>query len=394
MALPEARHIVYFVGAGLTKSLEVSSHRVPLMNDFISVMADYVYDDAILTALSALELADVFDWTSEQWRELARELRYSEHRTPEKRDQFARILRARPFENIETLLQRSLRKRNLYAESSQIRFAFAINKVFCHIGWNINQRCLERFLASKFSLSGATHTFISFNYDLVLDRCVQLQSNQRWSAQADYGFKIEHYVDDQGASLHMGQFNAGGGAFSWLDARSFNSSPQSDASIKILKPHGSLNWLVEYEGNYNFIDRLPILCLSAERMVTYYPHFDCDYVQLPQSSSPAQTGLFIIPPTESKTRKLRFVRSIRDQEKDALKTADEVYVIGWSMPETDSDQTCLIKTSVAHRDQPIERVTVINYGAPPDYFARIGNIFGVDQSRLRVHNAGFNSYQD
>jgi hypothetical protein len=71
------RHVVYIVGAGLTKALQTSS-RIPLMNDFVSVMADYIYQDnreldrVILTTLAELENGGVFENTKEDWKSLAR----------------------------------------------------------------------------------------------------------------------------------------------------------------------------------------------------------------------------------------------------------------------------------------------------------------------------------
>ena len=47
------RTVVYFVGAGLSKALERSPIRVPVMQDFVNVAADYVEDDdVVLTTLA------------------------------------------------------------------------------------------------------------------------------------------------------------------------------------------------------------------------------------------------------------------------------------------------------------------------------------------------------
>ena len=71
------RHIVYIVGAGLTKALQ-TVFRIPLMTDFVSVMADYIYQDngdldrVILTTLAELENGGVFQNTKQDWKRLAR----------------------------------------------------------------------------------------------------------------------------------------------------------------------------------------------------------------------------------------------------------------------------------------------------------------------------------
>jgi hypothetical protein len=387
---------VYVIGAGLTKSLELPGRRVPLLNDFVSVIADYIDDDAVLTAICILETGRVFEWTCDEWQALAQESGAGK-RTAKTREAYRTILKSRPSENIETLLQRSLTQRNVYAQSAPQRFNFAINKVFSQIGWNLDCCPLNSFLKRQFSLENTDHTFISFNYDLVLDRSVQTQSNGQWQVQSDYGFNVDYFIDNQEASLHMGQFpehRQGAQSFSLLQLHSLTvaSGEQYDGRFKIIKPHGSLNWLARYEENYEYRDDAPFLCLDTDHGITYYPLFDCDHIELPDGSPCRGTALFVVPPTESKPAKLDFLRALRRQEHEAFQRADEAYIIGWSMPETDEDQRCLISTAIRDRDKEIEQVTVINYGAPQAYYDRIMRLFAVDRTRLRIDNAGFRSY--
>jgi hypothetical protein len=83
---------------------------------------------------------------------------------------------------------------------------------------------------------------------------------------------------------------------------------------------------------------------------------------------------------------------VRDAEASALRNADEVFVIGWSMPVTDQDQICMIRSCVADRDEPLNSVTVINRVERPDHFERIAGTVGVPRSALRVFNSGFSHY--
>jgi hypothetical protein len=148
----------------------------------------------------------------------------------------------------------------------------------------------------------------------------------------------------------------------------------------------SLNWLLGFKENYHFIDAVPILCLSPDRSIAYYPGFTCQHVQLKdeigwdlsEESVWANGALYLIPPADSKIRDFEVVKSVRRQEEEAYQTADEVYVIGWSMPSTDSEQVEIIEESFKKRRKPIERVTVINYNAESNYFDRVGKICGVD----------------
>jgi len=61
--MTSCKQIVYFVGAGLSKSLEKPGKRIPLMYDFVSVMAQYAPNDkVILQTLARLQYCGVFDW--------------------------------------------------------------------------------------------------------------------------------------------------------------------------------------------------------------------------------------------------------------------------------------------------------------------------------------------
>ena len=408
------RHIVYVVGAGLTKALETTKP-IPLMPDFVSVMADYIYEDngkldrVILTTLAELEIAGVFENTREDWKKLAQRIELSDRDThpdltKEEAEAFKKIMQERPEENIESLLQRALQKArdDLGAGLLPQRFNFAINRVFSRIGSSLNRPILDRFLARQFELQDARHTFISFNYDLVLDWCIQSQEKLAWNVKTGYGFTADRFITPQDALEHMKQFEGQGGAFSMLPTNRLDCAAHADAPVTILKPHGSLNWLLGFKENYHFLDAVPILCLEADHSITHYDLFDCQHLQLKddiggdlsEESVWSHAGLYLIPPTDSKSSSLQFVKGIRDQESQAYATADEVYVIGWSMPLTDKNQVELIRKCISERRRPLERVVCINYKARTGYYDDVAQVFGVGDSQLVNHDSGFCQYVD
>jgi len=95
----------------------------------------------------------------------------------EERDRFAELVRSRRPESIETLFGRieSMEPANIYAQGLPAYFRYAINRVFVGIGWDLETAVLEDFLRRRFNDQG-DHVFVSFNYDLVLDKCVELAS--------------------------------------------------------------------------------------------------------------------------------------------------------------------------------------------------------------------------
>src|ERR1700682_4434227 len=94
---------LYLVGAGLTKSLQKPGRPVPMMNDFVSVMADYIEDDVILTTLAHWEILEdsAYSYRPPGMVDLARLLADGTDRSLEQRATFRRALKNRPAESIE-----------------------------------------------------------------------------------------------------------------------------------------------------------------------------------------------------------------------------------------------------------------------------------------------------
>jgi hypothetical protein len=82
--------------------------------------------------------------------------------------------------------------------------------------------------------------------------------------------------------------------------------------------------------------------------------------------------ILIAPPSPAKPS---VMPRLRAAEIDAITKADEVFVIGWSLPETDHDQQELIKDAVGRRSKDIRRLTVVNYKASAKYFEDVKGVF-------------------
>jgi hypothetical protein len=384
------------------------------MTDFVAVMGDYIWDDSgefdriILTTLAELENGDVFEHTEEDWKALARRVVKSDRNTePDltraEADAFRTIMQQRPAENIELLLQRAVEKARdeFGAGFLPQRFNFGINEVFSRIGSNVNLPVLEQFLVRQFALPDTKHTFISFNYDLILDLCIQAQRELPWNIKTGYGFTVDRFITPEGALEHMKQFEKGVGAFRMLSTNKLECEIQNDAPpVMILKPHGSLNWLLGFRENYHFIDVMPILCLNADHSITHYNRFSCENIQLKddigwalsEESVWSNAGLYFIPPTDCKSSDLQFLKGIREQERQAYLSADEVYVIGWSMPMTDRDQMEFVHRCIEERAKRLDRVVAINYRACAGYYDDIARVFGIPSSEVVIHDSGFCEY--
>lgn len=225
----DVENILYFVGAGLTKALQKPGVPIPVMKDFVSAMADYLDDDVVLTALAHYDIVEPspYEWQPPGIRELAFPLGDGSDRSPARRAAYRRALKNRPSENVEMLLQKALQDpKSCTAEVVPVRFNLGINQVFRIIDWNLNFLPLSRFLARQFESTGnRVHTFVSFNYDLVLDYAVLNASPASLSLELFYG-------------LQSGGLGAPG-----------------MVTPRVIKPHGSLNFIVPIKVPYEHTAR-------------------------------------------------------------------------------------------------------------------------------------------
>lgn len=382
------RRIVYFVGAGLSKALEKPGSRIPLMNDFVQVMAERAdTDDAILTTLAEMENAKVFEFDCDDCSALAQKVvgKNADRRAETKRA-FKKAFMGRRPESIERLLAKALTKKMAKdgpsATALVIRFNYAINRFFSTVGWNFDSALLEKFLRHQFGLyapQSSCHTFVSFNYDLILDHTTQATAKDIWNPFTGYGFRIRKWLEPGKNQIQQLQPQL--------------CCPPGE-QILILKPHGSLNWLVPQAksgqtGDMGYLLEDGPVCvpLTPKDEIRY-----SDFIE-PTAIHPYILAVCILPPTEpGKRTKLAFIEKTWCLERLAVEQADEAYILGWSMPATDQDQICLIRGCVAERKKPLDSVTVVNRGGRCEYFKRIADTFGVVASDLRIFNDGFADY--
>jgi hypothetical protein len=384
-----SHNITYFIGAGLSKSLQSEASPIPAMWDFTATMADYLHDDVVLTAMAQLENARLYEHRSDDAESIAARLvDSSSDRSPVVREAFREALKKRRPESIENLLERSLRLSGTQsAASAHQRFKYAINRLFCLVGWNVNLGPLEHFLQEQINQDATCHTFVSFNYDLLLDFALQ-KTVSGWMPDTGYGFNIPYCVTDD-------PYPTGDGPGSSVRAVPFGGRAW-DNTVTILKPHGSLNWLVPYQVPYvqssrgiEFLDSPPTIPLTKEGRLRYWCSTEIFQRILLPNQLPSEVGICILPPSSAKLSELTFIKASRESEFNALVSADEVVVIGWSLPDTDIDQNELINRAMSRRNKPIQSLTVVNLKRPAAYFEMLARLFRVDSRALRIHNAGF-----
>jgi hypothetical protein len=389
---------IYFVGAGLPKALQRDGFPVPLMWDFIKIAAFYAgSDDVLLTTLTQLEIAGVFKHATAASIDLADSISPPKIATPQQREDFLRIVSSRPQENIEDLLIRAASMANdpknaalpfakrLTIELLPLRFSFAINRVFWHIGWNFDTKPLRDFLDRELSARDAG-TLVSFNYDVMLEHVIEDAVPDRWSATNGYGNTFHEFVEVVEASKHIDHFSkiGAGGAVGTL--KSHQPTQTGDGTIAVLKPHGSLNWLCQFNGNYHFVGHPTHLVLSADERDAYLSGSNVELLERPNGMPWPNSGVFISPPTQKTP-----LPTILKQEEAAIVDADDVLIIGWSAPPTDHDQVALIKRAIARRTRPFRRVTLIEWNPARSQVRRMRELFA-PAAKFTLWVGGFQTY--
>jgi hypothetical protein len=373
---------LYLIGAGLTKSLELT-RRVPMMMDFVRVLADYVDNDVVLSTLVQMERGEVYDAACNECRGLADQIgRNVQAATRAERDQFAELVGGRQPESIEALFERveSMRSPNANASGLPVRFRYALNQVFSVIGWDLQLDLLTRFLAEQFADDRRTHVFVSFNYELALDRAVEIASRGLWQPRDGHGFVLPFYTMGDPTSDSPNDA---------VSAFSSEELPRGSPRIQILKPHGSLNWLRPRQSIASSEESAGaattmIVPLSNSLELRYWTSANTfNYISLPDQL-PDDVEILIAPPSPTK---LLIMPQTRSLEFDAIKEADEVFVVGYSMPRTDRDQWDLISRARKARNTAIQRLTIINRGASLEYIADMRSLF--QPQTTRIFNDGF-----
>jgi hypothetical protein len=238
-------------------------------------------------------------------------------------------------------------------------------------------------------LKNTTHTFICYNYDLVLDSCIQETAGERWSPETGYGIRFSETIQTAEAMDHMKQFNGSGGGYALLEP---HPARLATHDVSLLKPHGSLNWLVPFEGNYKFTEEEPLLLLDANGKIAYCDEFAVEQIRHTRNPSRIafNAGLFITPPLDKDGAfpVPSFLASVQAESLSALGDADEIVVIGWSMPSTDKFEVSEISAAMSNAARG-HQVTAVNFHADEAYFQKLANVFHVSESDITAFNAGF-----
>lgn len=177
-------------------------------------------------------------------------------------------------------------------------------------------------------LAEAGDSFITFNYDCVIDDSLRRMGSGKWNPHHGYGFKLGH----RGKKLDGDQH------WSPTDAPLVGK----DETIKVHKVHGSLHFHVREKGQVKLKQR---------------PYGN------PRAGS-GEMNFTIIPPESSKTYDDGVFGDIMRGAHHSLRASNRVVIIGYSLPPSDQHAEALFRFGI--KRGALDSLVIVN----PDKTAR------------------------
>jgi len=290
---------VYFLGAGATKAVAQSA---PLN------------DEILETAL----FESGYEEISEEIEEIQTFLKEVFH---DKKNNIPRLGDILSFIDF-SIREKTISIKNYYYEDFiKIRNSFVrlIAIVLRNNLKNLNSSATDNFVRNI----NENDSIISTNYDIVIDNALlSIKKN------TNYGVKIRQNILP--VELSGDQIRA----VPLLDML-LNQGP-----IKLLKLHGSLNWL--YCPKCDEID-----ITLRQKGIAEYLNLNKEYELLCLNKyCTSHYEPLIVTPTKFKIYENRILNKIWEISKERISKADEIVFIGYSLPEADTEIRCLILNGV------------------------------------------------
>ncbi len=368
---------VYIFGAGASHA-ELPG--MPVMDTFFTTLvehADYGERD-LWRCLTLLDYLRLFKSRHPECENLAAQIwllreRKTETLLKKKVSEYLQVFKKRIdessfAENLEDVFDRAVIAPITYGQSPRHRMLAAINRLFEML---TNEKgptfpIFSGFVKKILQKKNRRSVFISFNYDLILDRTLFKMSS--WKPDQGYGYKFRNTFTVN--STHK--------------TSKIKSAEESD--ILLLKPHGSLSW--RYEKNLGFDSGKTYLTVDnsgAPSQDKYYPD--------KTNQKWKDYHVLVVPPVPSKSYSHLVLYETRKLVKESLRNADTITIIGWSLPETDVDMKNMIQRifdDVDNRHKQLQLLRIVDIVKAKSYYLRLQSLFMA--KRNPICDTGFKDY--
>ena len=231
--------------------------------------------------------------------------------------------------------------------------------------------------------------FISFNYDVFLERSLEILFS--WSADIGYSCNIlVGYINTEQAEQAQSPNQVCDEVYAW----SWDDPPEitfpSASPLRycpgpmVLKPHGSLNWFIHSGGEVPFWmsnKSLGFLLMRPVNGKVRIPRFwiypTTNIVEGELASSDFVVGGIlpaIIPPGEKFSRNIPPFNRIEKRMEDALSQISVLIIIGWSMRQSDKKYINLFKKVRSRRKTKLDAIAVCDFQQNEEFYLRFQNL--------------------
>ena len=243
---------------------------------------------------------------------------------------------------------------------------------------------LEKDLSEKFSdaahydLSGLIadsgefkHTFISFNYDLWLEKA--LFKKGLWYPRDGHGnYRFQYYSPPLADVTTSKDFENGKFVIKDIyEPKEFRNNDKQ-SSVKVLKPHGSLSWRF---GTKNPENGVVILEGGENSSVAYNSSWAFPASKFKDGIEMDMVPL-VVPPAPNKIRSHPLFWETDKDVYNAMLQADIVVIVGWSMPLTDQYLKDTVLRALNNREEQIKKLIICDKeGTDKSLMPRLESIF-------------------
>ncbi|NBC02369.1 MAG: hypothetical protein GVY20_01550 [Bacteroidetes bacterium] len=206
-------------------------------------------------------------------------------------------------------------------------------------------------LLDKFTnLFSAGDVVITFNYDLVLDQT--LWRNNLWNPIDGYSFSKPVFdpviLDDY-----------------------------KDSKIKLLKPHGSINWKIEPRNRLR--KEVTVLLNYQTKKEGFFDGLKVEPTKVVKDKENYYYSPAILP-TFIKMYSSHWFSDIIDESIRKIQTADEIFLLGYSLPDPDTLGQILI-SSISNK----AKITIVNSDSTNKLKVSLVNNFGIQNKNINFN---------
>lgn len=325
--------IVYIIGAGASRAIHTSVPMMDMIPAFLQHFRPLV--DPVRQALAEANIsAEVRDEDKASEGRAWLDLKFKENSQP-----IGGGLEGL-LQTLEDQAANTNNKVALAAEKAHDLINGLINRLFLKLDSEVIPTVSENpydSLAKGLAANnrGHIHTFVSFNYDFWLERSLQ-KLDGYWDPATGYL--------DNAVSMRLQCIGPSRKQY-WLKR-------ERRSTLLVCKPHGSLSWL-KMEDKPN---APPIIILDRDKKLNQEPTGNVSMLSEDQGQVELDGFIyrpFIIPPVRHKGVAGEFMYQVYFAMDTAIRNADAIVIIGWSMPITDIYIRQRIFDSLSGKNLPI-----------------------------------------